>query len=471
MWSSRSTLVLATVLTCLLAPAARGEPEEGLRAFLRDPAIRGAGVGVLVEDLEDGGRLVAHRPDLALVPASNQKLIVSAAALAYWGPTHHFETPVLVDGELDGEGVVHGSLWIVGRGDPSHVSESMFKLAEQVRLLGVTQIRGGLAVDASYFDALRYHPDWGPPSALTDHPATGSFAVNYSSFRIDVIGGDAVGKPARIQIAPATSYFRAHSEAVTIERTRRLQLQIAPLPDGSGERVLVRGAFPLGSEPQTFWRAVAMPSRYAASVLRAQLEAQGVHVSGPTRFGTAPPDARELLRFRGESVGEIVWKLNKFSNNFIAEQLTKKLGAEQYGPPGTWGKGARALQEFLARLGAADRQAVIADGSGLSRRNRIAPQTLVAVLRSAARSFEYGPEFVASLPLGGLDGTLEDRMQDGLVAVRGKTGHLRRVSSLSGILPGPAGHRLVFAILVNGARGNRLDVDAAIDAFVSALGS
>jgi D-alanyl-D-alanine carboxypeptidase/D-alanyl-D-alanine-endopeptidase (penicillin-binding protein 4) len=466
-------LRIALILLSLAAPTfgASAGPEQGLQAFLGHPAIRGARVGVLVEDLDSGTRLLAHQSDRALVPASNQKLLVSAAALSHWGPAHRFETPVMIDGKVDSGGVLHGTLWIVGKGDPSHVSESIWKLAEEVRMHGIEEIRGGLGIDASYFDSIRFHPDWAPVLTLTEQRPTSGFAVNYSAFQISVIGGDEVGQPARVQVAPETPYFRARSDAVTIQQARRLQLQLTPLPDGSGERVLVTGAFPLGNKPLSYWRSVSMPSRYAAAVLRTQLEAQGVRVRGPTRLSSTPEGAVELFRFKGETVGEIVWKLNKYSNNFIAEQLTKKLGAELYGPPGSWTKGGRALGEFLQGIGIQDRQVVIADGSGLSRRNRVSPQTLVALVRRAARGFASGPEFLASLPLGGLDGTLEDRMENGAIAVRGKTGHLRRVSSLSGIVPGATGRWLAFAILVNGARGNRLEVDAAIDAFVAELGS
>ena len=167
-------------------------------------------------------------------------------------------------------------------------------------------------------------------------------------------------------------------------------------------------------------------------------------------------------------MGETVLRLNKWSNNFIAEQLTKLLGAERYGAPGTWEKGARALEAYLVESGIARRGGVIADGSGLSARNRIAPSTLVEVMRGAALRFDSGPEFLSSLPLGGLDGTLEDLMVDGSVVVRGKTGHLRRVSSLTGVLPSGDGD-IAFSILVNGARGGRVEVDAAIDRFVSSL--
>jgi D-alanyl-D-alanine carboxypeptidase/D-alanyl-D-alanine-endopeptidase (penicillin-binding protein 4) len=99
----------------------------------------------------------------------------------------------------------------------------------------------------------------------------------------------------------------------------------------------------------------------------------------------------------------------------------------------------------------------------------VSPATLTRVVRHAAASFAYGPEFVASLPLGGLDGTLEDRMDGAAGGVRAKTGHLRHVASLSGVAPGPDGELLAFSVLVNGARGGYEDVDAAVDAFVAAL--
>jgi D-alanyl-D-alanine carboxypeptidase len=127
-----------------------------------------------------------------------------------------------------------------------------------------------------------------------------------------------------------------------------------------------------------------------------------------------------LLRFSGEPLALQVRLLEKFSNNFVAEQLTKML---------------------------------------------------VAVLRRGAQRFDSGPEFLSALPIGGREGTLEDRMQNGSVQIRAKTGHLRRVAALSGIVPGPNGSTRAFSILVNGARGDAEGVDAAIDRFVERLGS
>ncbi len=452
------------------AALAAAQSRDALRSFLSSPSLRGARVGLLVADLETGEPVAGHEVDRALVPASNQKLLVASAALAHWGPTHRFETPVYRDGRLSGDGVLEGALWIEGRGDPGLVSERMWKLAEEIRLHGVREVRGALGIDATYFDEVAMHPDWGPASSRAYQAPISAFAANYSAFRVDVSGSASAGRPVRVDVAPAIPYLRTRAEAKTIARTHQLFLDVRRLPDGSGEYVRVSGAFPLGLARQTYWRSVSMPTRYAASVLRAQLEAQGVRVTGGTIVGPRPPSAVELLRFEGGSVSEHVRLLNKHSNNFVAEQLTKMLGAERYGAPGTWEKGARALVDHLAELGLSDPSTIVRDGSGLSVRNRLSPRILIGILRAAGQRFDTGAEFLASLPLAGLDGTLSDRMVQSEVVVRAKTGHLHRVASLSGVVSDASGRRLAFAVLVNGANGGARAVDRAIDDFVSGLG-
>ena len=461
-------------LLALLAAGGRdthaGAADRPLEALLRSPALRGARIGVAVSDLDTGKSLVSRQARRTMVPASNQKLLVAAGALLHWGPTHRFETRLLADAPLSEDGVLDGPLWVVGSGDPSLVSESLWKLAEELHLQGLREVRGGISVDGSYFDGRRTHADWEPLSHNPYHARVSAFAANYSSFRVEVSSGRRDGVPALVAVAPNVPYFRVRALAPTVNRQSPFQLELELLPDGSGEIVRLTGAVPLGAEPKTYWRSVELPQRYAASVLQAQLEAQGVRVRGPVRFGRAPTEAVELLAFRGESVGEIVRKLNKFSNNFIAEQLLKRLGAEWEGAPGSWQGGTRALSQLLRARGLIDEGTIIEDGSGLSPRNRVSPSSLVRIIRVLSRDFRTGPEFLASLPLGGLDGTLEDRMGDGSVPVRGKTGHLRSVASLSGILSASDGRRLAFSVIINGGRGGREDVDQAIDAFVEALG-
>ena len=468
---ARGRLAIAALAAALgAAPAASGgTPEEALRALLDSEAVRGARVGVLAVDLDSGEELLALRPDRALVPASNQKILTAAASLDAWGPAHRFETPLLAGGELR-DGALGGALWVAGSGDPGLVSESLWKLAEELRLLGLREVAGGIGVDRGLFGTLGHHPDWHPVSRRAYHAPPGAFAANYSSFRVEVEPGPVAGVPARLQVVPRTDYFRLRSEARTVAGRGRPRLELQLLADDSGERVRLAGSVGRSSGTRTWWRSVALPERYAASLLRAQLEAHGVRVSGGVRVAPVPPEARELLRFPGESVGSLVHKLNKHSNNFIAEQLFLLLGVERFGPPASWDKGRRALAGWLADERLADRGTAVADGSGLSARNRVSPRTLVGAIRRGARAAAWGPEFLASLPLGGLDGTLRERDLGRTPGIRGKTGHLRAASALSGVVPGgSSGRRLAFAVLVNGARGGREPVDAAIDAFVAAL--
>jgi D-alanyl-D-alanine carboxypeptidase/D-alanyl-D-alanine-endopeptidase (penicillin-binding protein 4) len=464
-------MVFAFVVVLLSAVGARaGEGEQAaLRELLADPRLRGARLGVRVADLWTGETLAAHQPEHVLVPASNHKLLISVAALEHWGPTHRFATGLFAAGVSDG--VVAGPLWIEGRGDPSLVSERLWSLAEELRLRGVRAIPDGLGVDARYFGGTGHHPDWHPLSQRAYEAPTAAFAANYSAFRAEVSPATEAGALARLDLSPRTDYFRTRAEARTVLGRGRLTLGVARLADASGERVYTAGSVAIDAGPDSFWRSVALPERYAASVLRLQLEAHGIRVGPGLQFGARPSDAVELLSFEGAPLSEVIGLLNKFSNNFVAEQLLKCLGAEVYGPPGTWENGARALEAWLVEKRIGGPETVVADASGLSARNRVAPATLVELLRRAARDPDWGPEFLASLPLGGRDGTLRERDLADRSGVRAKTGHLRAVTSLSGVLPAQDGRALVFSVIVNGARRAPADVDAAIDEFVSALGA
>jgi D-alanyl-D-alanine carboxypeptidase/D-alanyl-D-alanine-endopeptidase (penicillin-binding protein 4) len=461
-------LLAAAVLGVFPNDAGAADPSP-LGRLLGDPALRGARVGALVIDLETGEEIYAHESTRALAPASSAKIVTAAAALVRWGPAFRFETPVRAAGRIDEAGVLDGDLWIVGRGDPGLVSEELWRLAEELRLRGLREVRGNVGVDSSYFDAVRWPPDRGTGNGRAYDAPVAGLAVNYSSFRIDVGPGAKVGAPLRVSVAPDVPYFLIRGGGRTLMQPGRLQISVAPRPDGSGDAVSVGGSIRVDEGPETFWRAVSHPELYAGALLRAQLEAQGIAVRGAVRVGQAPVEGDELLRFRGESLGRIVWKMNKFSNNFIAGELTKALGAERYGAPGSWSKGARALTDHLRSLGPLEADERLVDGSGLSPRNRLSARTLVRVLRNAARNFGWGPEFLASLPLGGLDGTLEDRLVGVDVSLRAKTGHISGVAALCGVVPDAGGRRLGFAVLVNGARAGRTTVDTVLDTFVTRL--
>jgi D-alanyl-D-alanine carboxypeptidase/D-alanyl-D-alanine-endopeptidase (penicillin-binding protein 4) len=270
-------------------------------------------------------------------------------------------------------------------------------------------------------------------------------------------------------VDPPLDYFRVGNRARTgpSRGSRTLQVERRSVPDG--EEIQVRGALPTRSDTQTIQRSVLDPARYAGALLVSQLAAVGVSVQGEVRPGGIPLEAVQLLSFSGAPLSDVIRRFLKYSNNQIGEALVKGLGARATGRPGSWSNGMAAVRAELEAAGLPLAGAVLVDGSGLSHENRASPRLLVAALRVADASFEYGPEYEAALPIAAADGTLQERAQSARARVRAKTGLLTRVTTLSGYAQGAEGERLIFSILVNGYRGSASSAMRAVDGFAAAL--
>jgi D-alanyl-D-alanine carboxypeptidase/D-alanyl-D-alanine-endopeptidase (penicillin-binding protein 4) len=467
----RSRAVPALAATALaLAPlvARAGTLEERLDAALRDPGLRGARVAALVVELESGAELYARDPDRALVPASNMKVLTAIAALSAFGPAHRFTTEVFAPARPDAEGAV-AELLVRGGGDPALTSEEVWRLAADLRRLGLRRVRGGLVLDDSAFDSQRWHPSWGPVSARAYHAPVGALGVNYGAYAVTATPGASPGDPVHVEVDPAIAYFPLVNRARTGPPRSAPALEIDRAHGEGVEQVIVGGSLPAGSEPRTAYRSVLDPLGYAGALLRMQLEANGIRVEGGVRRAVVPPDATSLLAFEGRPLAEIARLFVKHSNNAIAEGLLKALAARAGAHPATWEEGLAVVRRELAGLGLAVDRAKLVDGSGLSYENRVPPRLFVEALRVAERSFRFGPEFVAALPIGAADGTLEKRAEGAGAAVRAKTGLLTRVTGLSGYARLADGRVAAFSILANGYRGSAEAAMSGIDRFVAEL--
>ncbi|HKA16043.1 MAG TPA: D-alanyl-D-alanine carboxypeptidase/D-alanyl-D-alanine-endopeptidase [Myxococcota bacterium] len=437
---------------------------RGLAHALEAAPLRGARVGALVVDDADGRVVFDREADQPLVPASNLKILTALAALRVFGPAHAFTTRVYADAVPDAEGGV-GTLYIRGGGDPGLTSEDYWRLAADLHRAGLRRVRGDLVIDDSLFDGERWHPSWQPTTARAYVAPIGALMANYSAYAVVVTGGDAQGGPVAVAVDPPIGFFRVDNQART-GAGKRLAVDHRAI-DG-GEEVVVTGAFPRRAE-RTFQRSVLDPSGYAASVLRLQLGAVGITVGGAVRRAYVPETAHELLAFEGRPLSDVVRRFLKFSNNPIGEALVKSLSASAEGAPGNWKSGVAVVRRELDALGLPTAGLVQVDGSGLSYDDRATPRLLAAAVREGSHSFRFGAEFVASLPIGSTDGTLERRAHRAGPELRAKTGLLTRVTALSGLARRPDGHTLAFSVIVNGFRGDAHSAIAALDAFAAAL--
>jgi D-alanyl-D-alanine carboxypeptidase/D-alanyl-D-alanine-endopeptidase (penicillin-binding protein 4) len=199
-------------------------------------------------------------------------------------------------------------------------------------------------------------------------------------------------------------------------------------------------------------RSVEDPAGYALGALRELLSREGVVVTGESRRGVAPARAHVLYTLESQPLSQILFMMNKMSNNMMAESILKTMGAEDSGPPGTTAAGARVVRRFLDEIGVDTGGLRLADGCGLSDQDHVPASAIVALLGEMPRRFSVWPEFLASLPIAGVDGTLDERMRNAGRRVRAKTGRIAGAVTLAGYAINEDGDLLAFAVLVNRVR-------------------
>lgn len=428
---------------------------------------RNAEWGVSIVSLDTGDTLFAQDADKPLAPASNLKLLTTAAALRILGPEHRFRTYVLTDGEVV-DGVLHGDLVLYGTGDPG-ISDRFYRrkdtvfqlLIDQLEAAGIHTVTGDLVGDASFFEGPLRPPGWDPRD-LNDHFSAAvsalSFNENVVSFRVVAA---APGEAPEVHTIPDHSGLEVVNRARTIAGGSGARVHI--LRDDPLDPVRIEGQIVRGS--RDVWRemAVSVPAHFAASVFRATLEARGISVEGGLRVvrdgkrsllgGIAAPalgrrGARVLARHVSEPLHVYLEVVNKESNNLFAELVFRTLGRTTEGV-GSTEASARAVETEMRALGVDLKGAVLLDGSGLSGGSRVSASTFVSVLQRMASTSRWGA-YWASLPEAGRRGEL-GRMYSTAAArnLRAKTGTIEGVSALSGMVRTADGERVAFSLLVN----------------------
>jgi D-alanyl-D-alanine carboxypeptidase/D-alanyl-D-alanine-endopeptidase (penicillin-binding protein 4) len=433
------------------APADRQKwLKEQIDAALADPGLAGAKIGIAVADVDSGKTLYARNDAGLFNPASNVKLFTTAAALAVLGPEYRWKTVAYAESPI-ASGELKGRLYLKGHGDPTLVVEDLWRITADLYSGGLRKIDGDLAVDDSFFDDVRVGPGFDQKNEdLPFRAPNGALSLNYNAVAVHVFPGAEETAPARVIVDPQTPYFTVVNDARTVTGGRTF-LTVEAKETADHTEIQVRGHIRLGDPGQTLLRRVAHPDLYAAYAFRELLGRRGIKLAGGVVRATVPATARPLTAHYSQPLGVVVRDVNKRSNNFMAEQILKTLGAETGGRPGTWQKGLEAVAGFLDRLGIPRDKYKMTNGSGLYASNLFSPTQLVTLLRLAYKDFRFAADFIGSLALAGADGTIGHRMEGGLAEryVRAKTGTLAGVSCLAGYAGAPGHAPLAFAILMN----------------------
>ena len=392
-------------------------------------------------------------PAAPMNPASVMKLVTTYAALEVLGPAYRWKTEAYASGPVR-DGVLDGDLVLKGYGDPKLDLEAFWILLRALRGKGLQAIRGDLVLDRIHFeraqgDAARFDGDaFRPYNVLPD-----ALLVNYKSLRFAFAPA-----PGRSTVS---LYVEPRPPALDVVNV--LKLAEGPCPEGSAfrellkatfeparQRVIFAGRYPASCGEKDLNVALLEPNDHVAGMTRQLWAEIGGTWSGVAREGLLPPGARLLHAMDSAALAEIVRDTNKFSNNVMARHLFLTLGAESAGAPANGEKAAAAIKAWIAQKGIAAPELVMENGSGLSRVERISAANLASLLQAAWRS-PVMPEFIASLPVAAVDGTMRRRLKGEGVAGQAhiKTGLLNDARAMAGYVLDHSGRRHIVVMMVN----------------------
>jgi len=444
----------------------------GVLSALRRAQVPAEAMAAYVQEVGDGPIRLAWNAHTPMNPASVFKLLTTYAGLDLLGPAWRWKTPVWTDGTLH-DGTLRGSVYLRGSGDPSLVQERVWLLLRQLQAAGITSIQGDIVLDNSAFKPMARGPeDFDGESHRPYNVQADALLLNFkssiASFRPEPDAG-----VARVTLDPPLDGWATDSTVRLVDGpcgNWRDNLR-ATVDDAA--RLHFEGGYPASCDALNWPLAYADPLSYNARLVARMWQDLGGRLSGRVRDGLAPLQATPLFEFDSPPLAEVIRDINKYSNNVMADQLFLTLGAQfrpgaeaasKAGIPSGIGDSRDVMRRWLyTQAGeAALKEAVIDNGSGLSREARVSAGLLGQVLESAWRS-PVMPELISSLPVNGVDGTMR-RSQTTRGRAHVKTGTLRDVTAMAGFAVSESGRRWVIVGLVD--HPNAVQARAALEALL-----
>jgi D-alanyl-D-alanine carboxypeptidase/D-alanyl-D-alanine-endopeptidase (penicillin-binding protein 4) len=451
MMIDRIMQLLLAVLLSILAVAAYADEAQlpgGVRSTLNLRQLPHDSLSIYIEDADSGEVVLDWLGNEPRNPASTIKLLTTLVALDVLGPTYRWKTDVYALGEVE-NGRLQGDLLLKGYGDPFLVTERVWQMQRDIRGAGIEDIDGDLLLDDSWFEVSSYDP------AAFDRQPLRAYNVSPNAllmnFKVVRYWFEPDGKSVRVRLDPNLGNLRVDNR-LTVRQgyCGGFQRGIAVAMNGSNDEVIFSGRFPSGCELYAMDRTALSHNQFAYGLFRSLWEESGGSLDGSWKNVVAEEEQEPLVTFYSPPLADIITKVNKHSNNVMARQILYTLGAELHGPPGTEGSGREAVADWLQDNGLDSSAIELENGTGLSRQSRITARAMGKLLRHAWKQ-PYMPEFLASMSLNGLDGTLRRRFGDGELAGKAhlKTGSLDHVTAIAGYLQARSGRRYIIAMQQN----------------------
>ncbi len=385
---------------------------------------------------------------VAMIPASNTKLFTTAAALYLMGNHHVFDTKILTDDLNFQDDTIHGNIYIKGLGNSTFTYHDLDTLVLKMKDLGINTITGKIIADDSFFDKNYYRDDW-----IIDEksnvrlPPVSALVIDRNQFIVALKSNSKIGNKLKYSIYPNANFIHVD---ITARVTKfRSHPRISSHFSGNKIFVTISGGLRKRRTVRRYAVNVDNPPLYFALLFKQRLLHNGIRVKGECEVGKTPENSFEIAT-KGILITKLIAEINKHSNNYLAECLFKSIGAYYSGEEGNSFYATQAVLTTFAKDNVIDDQTAVVDGSGISRFNTVTTSSISKLLYKIYKDKIYYSDFLNSLSIYGIDGTLEERSHNSLLTgnFRGKTGTLNGVTAVSGYLKNKNGEDFIISIIM-----------------------
>ena len=446
----KKILIVVAFITCL-SNCANADLAKRVNAVITQSSLKKVRFSIHIIRADSGRTVYSHNATEPLVPASNMKIITSAAALKFLGPNYKYKTTV---------GLCDDTLVVIGSGDPllgdkdtdakygrkaGWIFEDIIAALKRKRIKYINDI----IVDSGIFDDQRVHPGW-PKKELNKPYACEVSGLNFNGNCID-ISAKKIGKRAAVYIEPKTAFIKFTNKVTPISKGTST---IGSYRNSRPNEIVIHGKCKSTIGPYAV--AIERPAAFFGFLLAEHLAKAGIKTKGQLIEKAVADDCKvTILTEYSTPIADCLARCNKDSFGLAAEALVKTVAANSSitGKYGSWAAGRRIISQYLSGLGIDRNQFYIADGSGLSRQNELSAYAITRVLSDVYKSSNWF-FYKASLAVGGVDGTVskyfEEQKYKGKIC--GKTGYITGVKAFSGVCSTADGD-YIFSILTNNANG------------------
>ena len=456
--SADETVVKKTPASALSYRVVKETPLSGftdsLQALLKKHKVPADNLSVYVRDVNADRAMLSHNVDVPRSPASTIKLVTTFAALQQLGPNHAWSTEAWTRGKFS-DGILEGDLILKGYGDPFLVYERYWKLVNELRDRGLKEIQGDIIIDGTHYDLPKHdRKAFDGQSFRVYNAGATPLMFNFQATRLWLSPpeDDSVNA-VKLALYPSSDSLKLDNQLKLVKGRCKRSHGRPKLSWGPEKQLIVSGRFARSCKPRFLMRLISAPNQLAFDAFKQFWLGLGGTIGGKLKSGQVEKGDELFHTYTSPTLGEQIRLINKWSNNVMTRQLFLAVGVDSYGSPATIEKGRDAVIDVLQRKGVDTNGLVIDNGSGLSRKSRISARQMAQLLDAAFRD-AYMPEFMSSMSLPGLDGTLATRFRNEDMAGRShlKTGTLNRVTALAGYMLNRKGRRLIVVIQHNGAK-------------------